>query len=72
VNEVFLNVTPLHRAELYIQTELNKLQASVSRAPHPAQNTTSEKHSLGKSPKTQTLRQISKFNSMIYDVYDMI
>ncbi|XP_056280968.1 23 kDa integral membrane protein-like isoform X2 [Pseudoliparis swirei] len=30
VNEVFLNVTPLHRAELYIQTELNKLQASDS------------------------------------------
>ncbi|KAM7367368.1 hypothetical protein PAMP_015273 [Pampus punctatissimus] len=28
VDEVFLNVTPLHRAELYIQKELNKLQAS--------------------------------------------
>ncbi|KAK9525935.1 hypothetical protein VZT92_016602 [Zoarces viviparus] len=30
VDEVFLNVTPLHRAELYIQNELNKLQASDS------------------------------------------
>ncbi|XP_039648457.1 uncharacterized protein LOC120553807 isoform X2 [Perca fluviatilis] len=30
VDEVFLNVTPLHRAESYIQTELNKLQASDS------------------------------------------
>ncbi|XP_029283872.1 CD63 antigen-like [Cottoperca gobio] len=30
VDEVFLNVTPLHRAERYIQTELNKLQASDS------------------------------------------
>ncbi|TMS03042.1 hypothetical protein E3U43_021022 [Larimichthys crocea] len=29
VDEVFLNVTPLHRAERYIQTELNKLQNSV-------------------------------------------
>nr|XP_046235614.1 23 kDa integral membrane protein-like [Scatophagus argus] len=30
VDEVFLNVTPLHRAERYIQNELNKLQASDS------------------------------------------
>ncbi|KAG8005470.1 hypothetical protein GBF38_001298, partial [Nibea albiflora] len=30
VDEVFLNVTPLHRAEHYIQTELNKLQKSDS------------------------------------------
>ncbi|XP_054480911.1 uncharacterized protein LOC129112722 [Anoplopoma fimbria] len=30
VDEVFLNVTPLHRVELYIQSELNKLQASDS------------------------------------------
>ncbi|AWO98319.1 putative 23 kDa integral membrane protein-like isoform 2 [Scophthalmus maximus] len=30
VDEVFLNVTPLHRAERYIQSELNKLQASDS------------------------------------------
>ncbi|XP_049422586.1 CD63 antigen-like [Epinephelus fuscoguttatus] len=30
VDEVFLNVTPLHRAERYIQTELSKLQASDS------------------------------------------
>ncbi|TKS90451.1 Tetraspanin-6 [Collichthys lucidus] len=30
VDEVFLNVTPLHRAERYIQTELNKLQNSDS------------------------------------------
>ncbi|CAB1421695.1 unnamed protein product [Pleuronectes platessa] len=30
VDEVFLNVTPLHRAERFIQTELNKLQASDS------------------------------------------
>uniref|UniRef100_UPI0037E768B3 23 kDa integral membrane protein-like n=1 Tax=Semicossyphus pulcher TaxID=241346 RepID=UPI0037E768B3 len=30
VEEVFLNVTPLHRADLYIQTELSKLQASDS------------------------------------------
>ncbi|TMS02586.1 hypothetical protein E3U43_020566 [Larimichthys crocea] len=30
VDEVFLNVTPLHRAERYIQTELNKLQNSVT------------------------------------------
>ncbi|XP_074481782.1 uncharacterized protein LOC141761976 isoform X1 [Sebastes fasciatus] len=30
VNEVFLNVTPLHRAERYIQSELGKLQASDS------------------------------------------
>ncbi|XP_070710199.1 23 kDa integral membrane protein-like [Pempheris klunzingeri] len=30
VDEVFLNVTPLHRAEPYIQTELNKLQATDS------------------------------------------
>ncbi|XP_026183207.1 23 kDa integral membrane protein-like [Mastacembelus armatus] len=30
VNEVFLNVTPLHRVELNIQRELNKLQASDS------------------------------------------
>lgn len=29
VEEVFLNVTPLHRAERDIQSELNKLQASV-------------------------------------------
>lgn len=29
IDEVFLNVTPLHRAEPYIQSELNKLQASV-------------------------------------------
>lgn len=29
VDEVFLNVTPLHRAESYIQKELNKLQTSV-------------------------------------------
>lgn len=29
VDEVFLNVTPLHRAERYIQSELNKLQVSV-------------------------------------------
>lgn len=29
VEEVFLNVTPLHRAEHYIQSELNKLQSSV-------------------------------------------
>ncbi|XP_029018815.1 CD63 antigen-like isoform X2 [Betta splendens] len=28
VEEVFLNVTPLHKAEPYIQRELNKLQAS--------------------------------------------
>lgn len=30
MDEVFLNVTPLHRAETYIQKELNKLQTSVS------------------------------------------
>ncbi|KAF3705325.1 hypothetical protein EXN66_Car021016 [Channa argus] len=30
VDEVFLNVTPLHRAEPYIQSELKKLQASDS------------------------------------------
>ncbi|XP_070848374.1 23 kDa integral membrane protein-like [Chaetodon trifascialis] len=30
VDEVFLNVTPLHTAERYIQSELNKLQASDS------------------------------------------
>ncbi|XP_062414268.1 uncharacterized protein LOC119210897 isoform X1 [Pungitius pungitius] len=30
VDEVFRNVTPLHRAEPYIQSELNKLQASDS------------------------------------------
>ncbi|KAM9334441.1 uncharacterized protein ABDE67_020989 isoform 2-T2 [Symphorus nematophorus] len=30
VDEVFLNVTPLHRTEPYIQSELNKLQASDS------------------------------------------
>ncbi|XP_051809006.1 uncharacterized protein LOC110955809 isoform X2 [Acanthochromis polyacanthus] len=30
VEELFLNVTPLHRAERYIQTELNKLEASDS------------------------------------------
>ncbi|XP_026218589.1 leukocyte surface antigen CD53-like [Anabas testudineus] len=30
VDKVFLNVTPLHRAEPYIQKELNKLQASDS------------------------------------------
>lgn len=30
VDDVFLNVTPLHRAEHYIQSELNKLQASDS------------------------------------------
>ncbi|KAG7496209.1 23 kDa integral membrane antigen-like [Solea senegalensis] len=30
VDEVFLNVTPLHKADLYIQTELNKLQTSDS------------------------------------------
>ncbi|XP_053199997.1 CD63 antigen-like [Scomber japonicus] len=30
VDEVFLNVTPLHRTELYIQQELNKLQTSNS------------------------------------------
>ncbi|XP_028255729.1 23 kDa integral membrane protein-like [Parambassis ranga] len=30
VDELFLNVTPLHRAEPYIQKELNKLQASDS------------------------------------------
>ncbi|KAI3366971.1 hypothetical protein L3Q82_009255 [Scortum barcoo] len=30
VEEVFLNVTPLHRMDLYIQTELNKLQTSDS------------------------------------------
>lgn len=29
IDERFLNVTPLHRAELYIQGELKKLQASV-------------------------------------------
>lgn len=29
VDEVFLNVTPLHRADRYIQSELSKLQASV-------------------------------------------
>lgn len=29
VDEVFLNVTPLHRVEQYIQQELNKLQMSV-------------------------------------------
>lgn len=29
VDEVFLNVTPLHRADVYIQKELNKLQASA-------------------------------------------
>ncbi|XP_024858265.1 tetraspanin-10-like isoform X2 [Kryptolebias marmoratus] len=30
VEDVFLNVTPLHRAETYIQTELEKLQTSDS------------------------------------------
>ncbi|CAK6974559.1 CD63 antigen-like [Scomber scombrus] len=30
VDEVFLNVTPLHRADRYIQQELNKLQTSNS------------------------------------------
>ncbi|XP_035003428.2 23 kDa integral membrane protein [Hippoglossus stenolepis] len=30
VDEVFLNVTPLHRAERFIQSQLNKLQASDS------------------------------------------
>ncbi|KAM9704966.1 uncharacterized protein ACNS7B_001358 [Menidia menidia] len=30
IDELFLNVTPLHRAEAYIQTELDKLQASDS------------------------------------------
>ncbi|KAM9845918.1 23 kDa integral membrane protein-like [Aulostomus maculatus] len=30
VDEVFLNVTPLHRADLYIQRELSKLQTSDS------------------------------------------
>ncbi|KAM9328248.1 uncharacterized protein KZ484_019584 isoform 2-T2 [Pholidichthys leucotaenia] len=30
VNDLFLNVTPLHKAEPYIQRELNKLQASES------------------------------------------
>ncbi|XP_059182140.1 23 kDa integral membrane protein-like [Centropristis striata] len=30
VDEVFLNVTPLHRADRYIQSELSKLQASDS------------------------------------------
>lgn len=29
VDEVFLNVTPLHKADHDIQRELNKLQASV-------------------------------------------
>jgi len=29
VDELFLNVTPLYRAERYIQSELEKLQASV-------------------------------------------
>ena len=29
VDEVFLNVTPLHKAEPYIQRELKKLQTSV-------------------------------------------
>ncbi|XP_023205646.1 tetraspanin-33-like [Xiphophorus maculatus] len=30
VEDIFLNVTPLHRAELFIQTELQKLQTSDS------------------------------------------
>lgn len=30
VDEVFVNATPLHRIEPYIQRELNKLQLSVS------------------------------------------
>ncbi|MEQ2300242.1 hypothetical protein AMECASPLE_023321, partial [Ameca splendens] len=30
VDEIFLNVTPLHRADRYIQTELQKLQTSDS------------------------------------------
>lgn len=30
VEEIFLNVTPLHKAEPYIQTELQKLQTSDS------------------------------------------
>lgn len=29
VDELFLNVTPLHKADHYIQHELNKLQGSV-------------------------------------------
>ncbi|PWA21825.1 hypothetical protein CCH79_00017788, partial [Gambusia affinis] len=29
VDDIFLNVTPLHRAERFIQTELQKLQASI-------------------------------------------
>lgn len=33
VDELFLNVTPLHRAEPYIQSELNKLQLSVTQHP---------------------------------------
>lgn len=33
VDEVFLNVTPLHRTEPDIQRELNKLQLSVSNIP---------------------------------------
>lgn len=32
VDEVFLNVTPLHRIEPYVQRELNKLQLSVSKS----------------------------------------
>ena len=35
VDELFLNVTPLHGSEPYIQRELSKLQLSVSkRVPH--------------------------------------
>lgn len=33
VDELFLNVTPLHRSQPYIQRELNKLQLSVSKHP---------------------------------------
>lgn len=33
VDEVFLNVTPLHRREPYVQRELDKLQLSVSKHP---------------------------------------
>lgn len=32
VDEVFVNVTPLHKADPFIQDELKKLQTSVRRA----------------------------------------
>lgn len=38
VDELFLNVTPLHRADPYIQRELSKLQLSVTKHPRIIRN----------------------------------